>query len=359
MAQPRKQTQHHATLAQMAIKSCLVGLLFLLMGAYQKPSDAELHKKLTPLQYEITQKDATEPPFQNAYWDNHEEGLYVDVTTGEPLFSSRDKFDSGTGWPSFVKPIDARSITTRTDSKLGIPRTEVRSKIGNAHLGHVFNDGPKPTGLRYCMNSAALRFIPVSQLKAKGYDKYAALFKSPAKPIPPDAQNQCAVPTTGQAARCSPTVEIAILAGGCFWGMEEILRKIPGVIDTEVGYTGGTTAKPTYEQVHQGTTGHAEAVRITFDPNKLSYADLLSKWFFKMHDPTTLNQQGNDKGSQYRSAIFYMLEGQKITAEAIKSKVKGAVTQIVKAGPFTKAEEYHQDYLQKNPNGYTCHYLRP
>lgn len=325
------------------------------MGAYQKPSDAELHKELTPLQYEVTQKDATEPPFQNAYWDNHEEGLYVDVTTGEPLFTSRDKYDSGTGWPSFVKPINNKNITTRTDSKLGTPRTEVRSRIGNAHLGHVFNDGPKPTGLRYCMNSAALRFIPVKELKANGYGQYEALFKSPGKPITADSKNQCAI----QKTSCLATTEIAILAGGCFWGMEEILRKIPGVIDAEVGYTGGTTAKPTYEQVKTGTTGHAEAVRITFDPSKLSYADLLSKWFFRMHDPKTLNQQGNDRGTQYRSAIFYTSETQKKTAEEAKSRVKGAVTQIIKAGPFTKAEKYHQDYLQKHPGGYTCHYLRP
>jgi peptide methionine sulfoxide reductase msrA/msrB len=159
-------------------------------------------------------------------------------------------------------------------------------------------------------------------------------------------------------ASCCSTVEIAILAGGCFWGMEEILRKIPGVIGTEVGYTGGTTAKPTYEQVKTGTTGHAEAVRLTVDSSKLSYADLLSKWFFRMHDPTTLNQQGNDRGTQYRSAIFYTSETQRKTAEQVKSGIKGAATQIVKAGPFTKAEEYHQDYLQKNPGGYTCHFLR-
>lgn len=333
----------------------LLALLCLLgMSSYQKPSDAELQKKLTPLQYQVTQKDATEPAFQNAYWDNHEEGLYVDITTGEVLFSSRDKYDSGTGWPSFVKALDAKSLIERTDSKLGMPRTEVRSKIGNAHLGHVFKDGPKPTGLRYCMNSAALRFIPVNKLTAEGYGDYRVLFKAKAKPIAADSINQCNIQGTG----CSATLETAILAGGCFWGMEEILRKIPGVVETEVGYIGGTTGKPTYERVHQGNTGHAEAVRIIFDPSKISYSDLLSKWFFKMHDPTTLNQQGNDKGTQYRSAIFYTSEAQKKTAEQAKSKVKGAVTQIVNAGEFTKAEDYHQDYLKKNPAGYTCHYMR-
>jgi len=158
---------------------------------------------------------------------------------------------------------------------------------------------------------------------------------------------------------------VAILAGGCFWGMEEILRKIPGVLDTEVGYTGGKTPHPGYEDVHEGTTGHAEAVRIVFDPTRISYAELLEKWFFRMHDPTTLNRQGNDVGSQYRSAIFVTSDEQRRVAEAVKRRVAASgkwdrpiVTEIVQAGPFTPAEQYHQDYLEKNPGGYTCHYLR-
>ena len=329
-------------------------LLTMTAQAYQKPSDAELQKNLTHLQYNVTQKGDTEPAFQNAYWDLHEDGIFVDITTGEPLFSSRDKFDSGTGWPSFTKPLDAKNLVTKTDLSNGNTRVEVRSKIGNAHLGHVFMDGPKPTGMRYCMNSAALRFIPASQLKKEGYGKYEALFKTKAKPIAPDSNNQCAVTGTG----CTATLETAILAGGCFWGMEEILRKVPGVVQIEVGYTGGQTPNPTYEQVKTGETGHAEAVRIIFDPKKLSYENLLKKWFFKMHDPTTVNQQGNDIGSQYRSAIFYASDIQKKIAEAVKKQVPRAVTQIVQATKFTPAEEYHQDYLQKNPGGYTCHYLR-
>ncbi|MCA9514494.1 MAG: peptide-methionine (S)-S-oxide reductase MsrA, partial [Myxococcales bacterium] len=154
-------------------------------------------------------------------------------------------------------------------------------------------------------------------------------------------------------------------AGGCFWGMEDILRKIPGVVSTEVGYTGGTTAHPTYDTVHHGTTGHAESVRVVFDPTKLSYADLLEKWFFRMHDPTTPNRQGNDIGSQYRSAIFTTTEAQAKTARAVKEKVDASgvwkrpiVTEIVPAGVFTLAEDYHQDYLVRNPGGYTCHYMR-
>jgi methionine-R-sulfoxide reductase len=143
---------------------------------FEKPSDAELKKKLTPIQYEVTQHDATEPPFQNKFWDNHERGLYVDVASGEPLFSSLDKFDSGTGWPSFTKPVDASRVISKSDGTHGMIRTEVRSRDANSHLGHVFDDGPEPTGLRYCINSASLRFIPVNQLEAEGYGAYLSLF---------------------------------------------------------------------------------------------------------------------------------------------------------------------------------------
>ena len=146
--------------------------------AFVKPSDSDLKKKLTPLQYEVTQHEATETPFRNLYWDNHEPGIYVDVVSGEPLFSSLDKYDSGTGWPSFTKPLEAANIRTKTDRMLGYARTEVRSAHADSHLGHVFDDGPRPTGLRYCMNSASMRFIPVSQLEAQGYGQYAALFKA-------------------------------------------------------------------------------------------------------------------------------------------------------------------------------------
>jgi methionine-R-sulfoxide reductase len=146
---------------------------------YVKPNDSELKKKLTPLQYEVTQHEATETPFRNQYWDNHEPGIYVDVVSGEPLFSSLDKFDSGTGWPSFTKPLDPANIHTKSDRLLGYERVEVRSAHADSHLGHVFNDGPRPTGLRFCMNSASMRFIPASQLEAEGYGQYAALFKTP------------------------------------------------------------------------------------------------------------------------------------------------------------------------------------
>lgn len=316
------------------------------MSTYKKPDTAELRKKLSPAQFEVTQQCDTEPPFRNAYWDNHKPGIYVDVVSGEPLFSSLDKFDSGTGWPSFTKPIEPGGIAEKRDTSFGSVRTEVRSKGADSHLGHLFDDGPRDRGgMRYCINSASLKFIPVAEMASAGYSQYLA-------------------PFVAAGLATAPQTETAILAGGCFWGMEEILRKVPGVTKTTVGYSGGKTTNPSYEEVCTGSTGHAEAIQIEFDPSRLTYEGLLG-YFFRMHDPTTLNRQHNDVGTQYRSAIFYNSEEQRKTAEKVKEQLEVAkkfkrpiTTEITKATGFYPAESYHQKYLVKNPGGYNCHVLR-
>jgi peptide methionine sulfoxide reductase msrA/msrB len=338
--------------------------------ARQEPARGDLRARLGALAYAVTQEAATEPPFQNAYWNEHRPGLYVDVVDGTPLFSSRAKFDSGTGWPSFTEPLTPRAVTTREDTSHFMTRTEVRSASSGAHLGHLFLDGPAPTRTRYCMNSASLRFVPAEDLAREGYGAYASAVgpevtaAKPAEACATAPQAEGDLPPA-KPAGCQATTEVVFLAGGCFWGMEEILRGVPGVLETTAGYTGGSTAHPTYEDVHTGTTGHAEAVRVVFDPQKLAFASLLDDWFFRMHDPTTPNRQGNDRGSQYRSAIFATNEAQLAEARAAIARAERSgrwhapiVTEVARAGAFTPAEAYHQRYLERNPGGYTCHYLR-
>ncbi len=324
----------------------LLGSVTVMANENHSSKKEELIKKLSPEQFAVTQQCSTEPPFKNAYWNNHEPGIYVDVVDGKPLFSSTDKFDSGSGWPSFTKPIDSSVVDFKEDKTAGMIRTEVKSKNAQSHLGHVFDDGPGPDHKRYCINSASMRFIHARDLEKEGYGKYLSLF--------PAFQKKTSKVTT----------EEIILAGGCFWGVQDLTRKITGVIDTKVGYSGGTFKNATYHDVKKGNTGHAESVKIVFDPNSLTFESLLDQ-FFTLHDPTTLNRQGNDVGAPYRSAIFYQSEKQKeIALKKIKewneSKKweKPIVTEVTKAGDFYLAEEEHQDYLKKHPNGYTCHYYR-
>lgn len=297
---------------------------------------------LTPLQKEVAIHGGTERAFDNEYWDHEAEGIYVDIISGQALFSSTDKFDSGTGWPSFTKPIAQDIINERKDNSLGMSRVEVKSSKSDAHLGHVFNDGPvEDGGMRYCINSASLRFIAKDQLEKEGYGQYLKLF-----------------------AKENNNYDKAVLAGGCFWGMEDLFAKLDGVINVVNGYSGGSIKNPTYELVTTGITGHAESIEITFDPNKISYEEIL-RFFLQIHDPTQLNRQQNDIGTQYRSAIFYNNIEQKELARKLIAKANQSgvfdgpiVTQITKFDNFWPAEKYHQDYLIKNPNGYSCHSIR-
>ncbi len=301
---------------------------------YTKPDDATLRRNLTAMQYEVTQHAATERPYTNEYDKEFSEGIYVDVVTGQPLFSSRDKYDSGCGWPAFTKPISGANIKERADYSHGMTRTEVRSSAGGSHLGHVFNDGPSDKGgLRYCINSASLRFVPKEKMEQEGYGSYLKLFDM-------------------------ATEKEIYLAGGCFWGIEHYLKQIKGVTATEVGYANGITKNPTYEEVCTDKTQYAETVHVKYNPEVIDLNFLLDLYFHAI-DPTSLNKQGNDRGTQYRTGIYYT-DAQ--DAAAIKSfiaekqkHINGKI--VVEVQPlknFYTAEEYHQDYLDKNPNGY-CH----
>lgn len=279
--------------------------------------NAQNMKPLTPEEKHVIVDKGTEAPFTGRYYRHREPGTYTCRQCGAPLYRSADKFDAGCGWPSFDDEIPgAVKRTTDADGR----RTEITCARCGGHLGHVFTgEGFTPKNTRHCVNSLSLEFVPETDKER---------------------------------------TETAIFAGGCFWGVEHLLSKEPGVIDVEAGYIGGHTEHPTYEEVCSHRTGHAEAVRVTFDPTKVSY-EKLARLFFEIHDPTQVDRQGPDIGDQYRSEIFYTSPAQRETAEKLIDELwaKGydVATKVTRATTFWPAEEYHQDYYARKGTRPYCH----
>ncbi len=292
---------------------------------------ARLAEALDPEVYRVTQKAGTEAPFCGNLLDNKLEGVYCCVVCGLPIFSSEHKFTSGTGWPSFSTTYDPEHVVGKEDTSLGMVRTEISCARCEAHLGHVFDDGPEPTKLRFCLNSASLVFYEDGE-------------ERPAVSMPIET-------------------ETAYFAGGCCWGIEHYFDIGEGVVSAKSGYMQGEVENPSYEQICTGDTGHAETVRVVFDPRVISYERLLQA-FFAMHDPTEVDRQGPDVGSQYRAGVWTTSEAQQAAAEAFVKKLGASgkfsrpiATEVERAEEFYLAEEYHQDYIAKT--GRACHVKNP
>ena len=283
----------------------------------------ERAKDLTPEQARVILRSGTEQAFCGNLVDNNLDGVYICRLCDLPLFKSDSKFKSGTGWPSFFQPVDAQHVVEIDDSTIGMTRTEIRCARCTAHLGHVFPDGPHPTGLRFCVNSVSLDFVENGHEMPDG-----------AKPN---------------------MLKTAYFGGGCFWGVEDLFSQLDGVLHAVSGYQGGDDDNPSYKDVCSGASGHAESVEIKYDPSIVSYDQLLA-FFFKIHNPTQGNRQGPDYGSQYRSMIFTTSDAQHSLATAFiasqqregKWSSNKITTEIMAAPKFYKAEEYHQDYHLRN-----------
>jgi peptide methionine sulfoxide reductase msrA/msrB len=291
-------------------------------------TNAEWKKILTPQQYEIAREYGTEHPFTSEWYENHETGVYFCVACNNPLFSSTTKFNSGTGWPSYYAPLSSKSVGVNKDNSMGMERDEVHCLRCDAHLGHVFDDGPKPTGLRYCIDGVGLTFQKVGT-------ETGINMKKEMQP----SQNET----------------VATFAGGCFWCEEAVFESIKGVREVISGYSGGKEKTPTYETVGAGETGHAESFEVYYDPSKVNYKDLVRVYLASI-DPTQVAGQGPDHGKQYRSIAFYRNDMEKkLIDEAIaqlteSGKYKRPI--VVEVTPYTffvKAEDYHQNYVQLHP----------
>ena len=299
---------------------------------------------LSPEQYQITQQCGTEPPFSGAYVNHHEDGIYSCVVCGNQLFDSGSKYDSGSGWPSFWSSLAKEQVKSRFDESHGMRREEILCANCDAHLGHVFPDGPQPTGLRFCVNSASLNFLPAdkSEVEADSFSYNNQFLEEGARHF---VNNNLILPPFPD------NLETVVFAMGCFWGAEKKFWQLEGVYSTAVGYAGGELVNPDYHQVCHTDSGHAEVVLVVFDPTIIFYEQLLEV-FWVGHDPTQGMRQGYDVGRQYRSLIMAMNEAQMQQAKASltshQQKISARITtEIVGPSCFNYAEEYHQQYLAK------------